>query len=250
MKTLIVIDMQKDFIDGALGTKEAVEIVPKVKQKIAEYVNRGDEIIFTRDTHSENYLNTHEGKNLPVPHCIKGTEGWEIPSGIDIPECRHIDKTTFGYDCWEFEPFDGEYKVGDIDEIEIIGLCTDICVVSNALILRATYPEFEITVDASCCAGTTPEMHEAALDVMRSCQINIINRDSFEDKIQQASQLILDATKRCPPMDIDTLKQLWQTAEQTTDVQIVPDSCMRCPNRPSNGGSGICHCILGQPAVH
>lgn len=175
MKTLIVIDMQKDFIDGAFGTKEAVEIVPRVKQKIAEYVSRGDEIIFTRDTHFENYLNIHEGKNLPVPHCIKGTEGWEIPSDIDIPECEHIDKITFGYTAWDFAPADSNHIVRDFDEIEIIGLCTDICVVSNALILRALYPENEITVDASCCAGTTPKMHERALDVMRSCQIKITN---------------------------------------------------------------------------
>ena len=180
MKTLIVIDMQKDFIDGALGTKEAVEIVPRVKQKIAEYVSRGDEIIFTRDTHFENYLNTHEGENLPVPHCIKGTKGWEIPSDIDIPECEHIDKIAFGYTAWDFAPADSKRITRDFDEIEIIGLCTDICVVSNALILRALYPENKITVDASCCAGTTPEMHEKALDVMKSCQINIVDGHSFE----------------------------------------------------------------------
>lgn len=174
MKTLIVIDMQKDFIDGSLGTKEAVEIVPRVKQKIAEYVSRGDEIIFTRDTHSEGYLNTHEGKNLPVPHCIKWTEGWKIPNGIDIPECEHIDKHSFGWNMWDMI-YNSEGTLVDrkFDEIEIIGLCTDICVISNALILRALYPEIEITVDASCCAGTTPEMHEKALNVMRSCQIKI-----------------------------------------------------------------------------
>jgi nicotinamidase-related amidase len=178
MKTLIVIDMQNDFIDGALGTKEAVEIVPRVKQKIAEYVNRGDEIIFTRDTHSldKNYLNTHEGKNLPVPHCIKGTEGWKIPNGIDIPECDHIDKHSFGWPVWDVTyNSNGNLINRDYDEIEIIGLCTDICVVSNALILRALFPEIEITVDASCCAGTTPDMHEKTLDVMRSCQIKITN---------------------------------------------------------------------------
>lgn len=176
MRTLIVVDMQKDFIDGALGTKEAVAIVSKVKQKITEYANRGDEIIFTRDTHFENYLSTHEGKNLPVPHCIKGTEGWKIPDGIDIPECDHIDKHSFGWPVWDATyNSEGTLVDRDFDEIEIIGLCTDICVVSNALILRALFPEIEITVDASCCAGTTPAMHEKALDVMRSCQIKIMN---------------------------------------------------------------------------
>lgn len=175
MKTLIVVDMQKDFIDGALGTSEAVAIVPNVKKKIAEYIERGDQVIFTRDTHSENYLETHEGKNLPVVHCIKGSEGWQIPSDIDVPECEHIDKPAFGWDMWDVEVnSEGNLVDRNFDEVEIIGLCTDICVVSNALILRAYYPEIEITVDASCCAGVTPETHKAALDTMRCCQIKII----------------------------------------------------------------------------
>lgn len=165
-KTLIVIDMQNDFIDGSLGTKEAQAIVPNVKKKIEEYKARGDEIIFTRDTHFDRYLETNEGKHLPVKHCIRGTHGWQISNeigagaGYDV-----IDKITFGYDRW------AGY---DFEDVELIGLCTDICVVSNALILKAFFPEIDITVDASCCAGVTPESHKAALEVMKSCQINVM----------------------------------------------------------------------------
>lgn len=163
-KTLIVVDMQKDFIDGALGTKEAVSILPNVIKKIKEYREAGDEIIFTRDTHGENYLESSEGKNLPVVHCIKNTEGWQIPDNIDIKEALHIDKPSFGYTKWN------EYN---FEEIELIGLCTDICVVSNALILKALFPEVTISVDASCCAGVSPETHKAALDTMSCCQVKI-----------------------------------------------------------------------------
>lgn len=166
MKTLIVVDMQNDFISGSLGSKEAQAIVPNVKKKIEEYIKRGDEIIFTRDTHSVDYLKTNEGKNLPVKHCINGTYGWLIADEVNHPECRHLDKKTFGYTLWDYE--------GDFEEIEIIGLCTDICVVSNALILKAQFPEINITVDASCCAGVTPESHQAALTTMKMCQINVI----------------------------------------------------------------------------
>lgn len=165
-KTLIVIDMQNDFIDGALGTKEAQAIVPNVKKKIEEYKARGDEIIFTRDTHQNDYLKTNEGKHLPVEHCINGTYGWIIADAVSYPEYRHINKRTFGYTLWDYE--------GEFEEIELIGLCTDICVVSNALILKATFPEINITVDASCCAGVTPESHKAALTTMKMCQINVI----------------------------------------------------------------------------
>ena len=179
-RTLIVIDMQNDFIDGALGTPEAQAIVPNVKKKIEEYRAAGNEIIFTRDTHTEDYLETNEGKYLPVPHCIHGTEGWQIPAEIDIPECEHIDKPTFGWTYWTStqSPYENDedttYYFRDLDEIEIIGLCTDICVVSNALILKANYPWANITVDASCCAGVTPESHKAALTTMKMCQINVI----------------------------------------------------------------------------
>ena len=169
MKTLIVVDMQNDFIDGALGTPEAQAIVPNVKKKIEEYKTCGDQIIFTRDTHYEDYMATNEGKNLPVPHCIIDTNGWDIFEEIDVPDCAHINKETFGFTSWDWcdKTFYGE-------EIEIVGLCTDICVVSNALILKATFPEMKITVDASCCAGVTPESHKAALQTMKMCQINVI----------------------------------------------------------------------------
>lgn len=163
-KTLIVIDMQKDFIDGSLGTKEAVFIVDKVKEKIKQYKENGEQIIYTRDTHPENYLETREGKYLPVVHCVKGSEGWLIPEELRVEGCEVIDKPSFGYTGWEKYNF---------EEIEIIGLCTDICVVSNALILKALYPEIKITVDASCCAGVTQESHKAALLTMKMCQIEI-----------------------------------------------------------------------------
>lgn len=166
-KILIVVDMQKDFIDGSLGTKEAQAIVPNVKKKIEEYKARGDEVIFTRDTHYENYLETNEGKHLPVKHCIKDTFGWQIAEELDTDGCVCIDKETFGFNHWK--------ELGeDIESIELVGLCTDICVVSNALILKATCPEADIAVDASCCAGVTPESHQAALTTMKMCQINVI----------------------------------------------------------------------------
>ena len=165
MKTLIVVDMQNDFISGSLGTPEAQAIVPNVKKKIAEYQARGDDIIFTRDTHYDDYLETNEGKHLPVSHCIKGTQGWQIADGLDVEGSSHINKLTFGWPHWRYCGF---------KEVELVGLCTDICVVSNALILKALYPEIEITVDASCCAGVTPESHKAALLTMKMCQINVI----------------------------------------------------------------------------
>jgi len=164
-KTLIVIDMQNDFIDMALGTKEAVSIVPNVKRKIAEAVKNGGEIIFTRDTHFENYLETPEGKKLPVPHCIKGTPGWEIADGLYVEGAKIIDKPNFGWPDWRNEA---------LEKVEIIGLCTDICVVSNALIIKACFPDAEVCVDAACCAGVTPETHKAALATMRMCQIDVI----------------------------------------------------------------------------
>lgn len=163
-KTLIVIDMQNDFIDMALGTKEAVAIVPKVNEKIESYAKNGDEIIYTRDTHAENYLNTPEGKKLPVPHCIKGTKGWEIADGLYVEGSKVIDKPNFGWPNWTEE---------DLEEVELIGLCTDICVVSNALIIKAAFPNAVVKVDKACCAGVTPESHEAALITMKMCQIDV-----------------------------------------------------------------------------
>lgn len=164
-RTLIIVDMQNDFIDGSLGTKEAQAIVPAVQKKIAEYKSRGDEIIFTRDTHFENYLETNEGKNLPIEHCIKGTKGWEIREEIDLKDCTHIDKLSFGYTGWAGR---------DFECVELVGLCTDICVVSNALIIKALYPSIDVSVDANCCAGVTPDTHKAALETMKMCQIKVI----------------------------------------------------------------------------
>lgn len=163
-KTLIVVDMQNDFIDGSLGTKEAVAIVENVKRKIGEYHDRGDEIIFTRDTHEVNYMETNEGKHLPVEHCIRGSRGWEIAEGLETENAIIIDKPSFGYMNWK------DYH---LEDVEIVGLCTDICVVSNALIIKATYPEIPVRVDANCCAGVTPESHNAALTTMKMCQVEI-----------------------------------------------------------------------------
>ena len=164
-KTLIVIDMQNDFIDGSLGTAEAVAIVDNVKAKIEEYKKNGDEVIFTRDTHHDNYIDTNEGKHLPVVHCIEGTTGWEIKDVLPTDGCEIINKPSFGYTGWK------DYK---FEEVELIGLCTDICVVSNALIIKALFPEIKVSVDSSCCAGVTPESHDAALKTMQMCQVEVI----------------------------------------------------------------------------
>lgn len=171
MRLLIVVDMQKDFIDGTLGTKEAVAIVPKVGEKIAEYKKNGDRILFTRDTHQSDYLQTSEGKKLPVEHCLEGTPGWQIAEGIDDASCVHVDKPNFGWTGW------ADMDLHGVEEIELVGLCTDICVVSNALMLKALYPDIPIAVDAACCAGVTPESHKAALLTMQMCQIDIVNNE-------------------------------------------------------------------------
>lgn len=167
MKTLIVVDMQNDFIDGTLGTKEAVEIVSSVANKISEYRKAGNQIIFTRDTHKENYLETQEGKKLPIKHCIEGSYGWQITNALKVmAEDTVINKLSFGY-VWNKEIIKGE-------EIELIGLCTDICVISNALGLKAVFPELPIRVDARCCAGVTPKSHNNALEAMKMCHIDVI----------------------------------------------------------------------------
>ena len=164
-KFLVVVDMQKDFVDGALGTKEAVAIVPNVVKKINEFDGK---IFVTYDTHFENYMETEEGKNLPVPHCIKGTKGWEITEKLPVKDTDTvIDKITFGH-VWSADMIKG-------NEIELIGLCTDICVISNALGIKAVLPEVPVTVDASCCAGVTPGSHKNALEAMKMCQVKIIN---------------------------------------------------------------------------
>ena len=172
-KILIVVDMQKDFVDGALGSKEAVAIVDNVVNKIKTF--EGD-IIVTYDTHPENYMETQEGKNLPVPHCIKGTDGWKldakVQSALDNLSYKTIEKPTFG--STELPEYIKENYNPDEIEIELIGLCTDICVVSNALLLKANFLETKISVDAKCCAGVTPDTHNAALTTIKMCQINVI----------------------------------------------------------------------------
>lgn len=174
MKFLIVVDMQNDFISGSLGTKEAEEIVPKVVEKINNFDGK---ILYTRDTHEKDYLIKQEGKYLPVEHCIKDTKGWELQSEIEaIRKEVPIDKVTFGsVDLAEILNAQNKND-GDIEEITIVGLCTDICVISNALVLKAFMPEVPIVVDAACCAGVTPESHERALEAMKVCQIKIINK--------------------------------------------------------------------------
>lgn len=181
MKALIVIDMQNDFVYGSLGTKEARAIVPKVVTKVRDYEKNEARVIFTKDTHDKDYLSTQEGKYLPVEHCIKNTDGWQI-----IPELLENNKSIFVFNKITFgstdlanfiqEMYYDYYETEEqITEVELVGVCTDICVISNALLLKAYCPELKITVDASCCAGVTPEKHNAALEVMKSCQIEIIN---------------------------------------------------------------------------
>lgn len=168
---LVVVDMQNDFIDGALGTPEAVAIVPMVRKKIVEFDGM---VIFTRDTHYENYLDTQEGKNLPVRHCIKNTEGWQIKSELDeLRKTNPIDKETFG----SSELGSILLKINEENEIgsiTFIGLCTDICVISNAMIAKAFLPEVPVIVDSRCCAGVSVESHENALKAMEVCQINVV----------------------------------------------------------------------------
>lgn len=168
---LIVVDMQNDFIDGALGTKEAVAIVPKVEEKIREF---DGEVFFTRDTHEICYLETQEGKNLPVPHCIRDTEGWQIRRELDVlRKTEPVDKETFGSRKLA-EKLAALNEKEEVGSITLVGLCTDICVISNALLIKAFLPEVPIAVDASCCAGVTPESHENALKAMATCQIQIL----------------------------------------------------------------------------
>ena len=168
-KILVVIDMQRDFIDGALGTAEARAIVPAVIAKIKGYAP--EDAFATRDTHGEDYLNTQEGSYLPVEHCIRGTAGWELDTEIAalIPKDHIFDKGTFA--STELAAAVKEIAVRESVELELIGLCTDICVVSNALLLKAMLPEVKISVDPACCAGVTPEKHAAALETLRSCQV-------------------------------------------------------------------------------
>lgn len=170
MKALICVDMQNDFIDGALGTKEAEAIVPFVKEKLRKARQEDTEVIFTRDTHFEDYLTTQEGKKLPVEHCIKNTEGWEISRELEVLDSVIFDKITFG----SVELPEYLKKIKDLEAVEIIGLCTDICVISNAMLIKAAFPEITVRVDSSCCAGVTPASHENALNAMKMCQIEVL----------------------------------------------------------------------------
>ncbi len=172
-KVLIVVDMQKDFVDGALGSKEAVAIVDQVVRKIQ---NHEGDIIVTYDTHREDYMESQEGKNLPVPHCIKGSDGWELDAKVQMAlagrDYKIIEKPTFG--AVELpEYIKKKYNPEEI-EIQLIGLCTDICVVSNALLLKANFLETKVSVDARCCAGVTPDSHAAALATMKMCQVAVV----------------------------------------------------------------------------
>ncbi len=161
-RLLVVVDMQHDFVDGALGSEAAQAAVPAVKALVAQ----AEEVVYTQDTHGEDYLDTHEGKLLPVPHCIRGSAGWEILPGLYRSGARIFEKNTFGSLAL------AEYAAA-FDEITLCGVCTDICVVSNALLIRAFAPEARVRVVSAACAGTSPEAHEAALLTMKSCQIEI-----------------------------------------------------------------------------
>ncbi len=168
---LVVVDMQNDFVTGVLGTPEAQAILPKVVEKVKSALADGMDVIFTQDTHGEDYLSTQEGRRLPVVHCVKDTKGWEI-----VPElheftdgCLTVEKPSFG--SMQLAHIVGK---GDYDSIQLIGLCTDICVISNAMVLKAALPEVPISVDASCCAGVSPASHDDALAAMEMCQIDIV----------------------------------------------------------------------------
>lgn len=170
MKVLAIIDMQKDFIDGALGTKEAVAIVPKVAARLAQARVDGETVVFTRDTHHADYLSTQEGRKLPVPHCLEGTDGWQIDAALAVEDAPVFDKPGFG------SPALIEYlrSLPALEGVEFIGLCTDICVITNAMMTKGALPEVPLSVRADCCAGVTAQSHETALQAMRMCQISIV----------------------------------------------------------------------------
>lgn len=168
-KLLVVVDMQNDFVDGSLGSGEAQAVVPAVKAKIEEYQGEGQEVVFTMDTHYDNYLETLEGKKLPVMHCLKQTKGWEICPELAGYSGKRFEKTTFG--SVELARYVEEQEY---DAVELVGLCTDICVITNALLLKTAVPGTPICVDSACCAGVTIESHENALEAMKMCQVDII----------------------------------------------------------------------------
>lgn len=176
---LIVVDMQNDFVTGALGSPEAVAVLPKVVEKVRGFDGRA---LFTRDTHEENYLDTQEGKNLPVVHCVRNTDGWQICPELEaVRKEQPVDKCTFG-SVGLGTVLRAADRENHIRKITLVGVCTDICVISNALLLKAFLPETEIAVDAACCAGVTPESHRTALNAMKACQITIENESGSEHK--------------------------------------------------------------------
>ncbi|HBP0978983.1 isochorismatase family cysteine hydrolase [Comamonas sp. Y6] len=170
MRILVVVDMQEDFIRGILGTQDAQNILADVRAKIDGYLAAGDVVIYTQDTHTSDYLQTQEGRKLPVAHCIKGTHGWEIVPEVLVQGCAVIEKPSFG----SLALADHVQELSGVTAIEVIGVCTDICVISNAMILRAALPEVPIQVDASCCAGSSPVGHSNALQAMQACQIEVV----------------------------------------------------------------------------
>ena len=174
MKILIAVDMQNDFISGSLGTKEAQSIVPKVKKRLNKAIDEKYKIIFTKDTHYDDYLNTAEGKKLPIKHCIKETYGWEIHPELRIDNALIIEKNTFG-SLKLLDILKDLNKKEPIEEIELLGVCTDICVISNALLIKAAFIDTPIKVNRNLCAGVTPQSHENALSTMEMCQIDIID---------------------------------------------------------------------------
>ena len=174
MKVLVVVDMQKDFVDGALANEMAVRIVPLVREKILA-AKKDHRLIFTRDTHQKDYMHTEEGKKLPVPHCLKGTEGWEILRELrDLAKEADavIDKETFG----SRGLLELLCRTPDVEEVELIGLCTDICVISNALLAKAALPNAHVKVDARCCAGVTAASHDTALAALRACHVEVVGQ--------------------------------------------------------------------------
>ena len=170
MKVLAIIDMQKDFIDGALGTKEAAAIVPAVAARLHQARSSGETVVFTRDTHHADYLTTQEGQKLPVPHCLEGSDGWQIDAALPVMDAPVFDKPGFGSPAL----IDYLSHLPELESVEFVGLCTDICVITNAMMLKGALPELSIRVRAACCAGVTPQSHENALAVMKQCQIEIM----------------------------------------------------------------------------
>ena len=192
-KQLIVIDAQEDFVRGALRNEEAIAALPVIREAVA-YASRNfdRDIIYTKDTHNKDYLETQEGRNLPYPHCIKGSDGWEICPEVLAEKSKIIEKNTFGSRLWDMQ------CLGTVDEIWLCGFCTDICVSANFQILKSIYPEVPIVVIEDACAGVTKELHEAALKVMRSCQARIT---ALSELIKTTEDARAQFTETNPPPD-------------------------------------------------